>query len=81
MIWAIVIGLLIGIVAKFLIPGRDPSGIVATILIGIIGSALANWIGGQMGYYSPGEGAGFIASVFGAILLLLGYRMVLGRTA
>ncbi|HEX8371183.1 MAG TPA: GlsB/YeaQ/YmgE family stress response membrane protein, partial [Chthoniobacterales bacterium] len=73
-IYMILIGLLIGVVAKFLTPGRDPGGCIITIIIGIVGSMIAGWLGRAMGWYAEGEAAGFIASVVGAILLLLAYR-------
>jgi uncharacterized membrane protein YeaQ/YmgE (transglycosylase-associated protein family) len=75
----IVIGLLVGIVAKLLMPGRDPGGLIITTLIGIAGSFIAHYIGASVGWYQEGEPAGFIASVFGAILLLILYRMIFGR--
>jgi uncharacterized membrane protein YeaQ/YmgE (transglycosylase-associated protein family) len=72
----IVIGLLAGIVAKFLMPGDDPGGFIVTTLIGIAGSFVAGYIGRAAGWYSEGEPIGFLASVVGAILLLLAYRLV-----
>ena len=75
----ILIGLLIGVVAKFLTPGRDPGGCIITIIIGIVGSMIAGFLGRAMGWYAEGEAAGFIASVVGAILLLLAYRMIAGK--
>ncbi len=78
LIW-IVFGLVVGIVAKFLMPGRDPGGFVLTIALGIIGALLGGWIGRAMGIYQPGEPAGFIMSVIGAIVLLLLYRLVFAR--
>jgi uncharacterized membrane protein YeaQ/YmgE (transglycosylase-associated protein family) len=72
----IVIGLLIGIVAKFLLPGDDPGGFIVTTLIGIAGSFAAGYIGRAAGWYQEGEPVGFIASVLGAIVLLLLYRML-----
>ena len=78
-IWAIIIGLIVGAVAKFIMPGRDPGGIIVTILLGIGGSVLATWIGQAVGWYGPGQGAGFIASVIGAIIILAIYRAVAGR--
>ena len=80
-IWAIIIGLIVGAVAKFIMPGRDPGGIIVTILLGIGGSVLATWIGQAVGWYAPGQGAGFIASVIGAIIILTIYRAVAGRAA
>lgn len=78
-IWTILIGFLIGIVAKFLMPGRDPAGFIITVLIGIAGSFIASFLGGALGWYRVGEPAGFLASVIGAMLLLFGYRMVSGN--
>jgi uncharacterized membrane protein YeaQ/YmgE (transglycosylase-associated protein family) len=75
----IVIGLLAGAVAKLITPGRDPSGCLITIALGIGGALLAGFLGQQLGWYRPGEGAGFIAAVVGAVLLLLVYRMFAGR--
>ncbi len=72
----IVIGLLVGIVAKFLMPGDDPGGMIVTTLLGIAGSFLAGYIGRAAGWYGEGEPIGFLASVVGAILLLLVYRMI-----
>jgi uncharacterized membrane protein YeaQ/YmgE (transglycosylase-associated protein family) len=80
-IWAIIIGLIVGAVAKLIMPGRDPGGIIVTILLGIGGSVVATWIGQAVGWYGPGQGAGFIASVVGAIIILAIYRAVAGRTA
>jgi len=75
----IVIGLLAGAIAKLITPGRDPSGCLITIALGIGGALLAGFLGQKLGWYGPGEGAGFIAAVVGAVLLLLVYRMVAGR--
>ena len=76
MLWAFIIGLFVGIVAKFLMPGRDPGGFIITALIGIAGSVLAHWIGASAGAYQEGRPAGFIASVIGAMLLLFLYRVL-----
>ena len=78
-LWTIIIGAIIGVVAKLLTPGRDPGGCIITILLGIAGSFLAGFLGRAMGWYAEGEPAGFIFSVVGAIILLLIYRMVFGR--
>ena len=78
-IWAIIIGGLAGLVAKFLTPGRDPGGFIITILLGIGGALVATWLGQAVGWYRAGEGAGFIASVVGAVIILFIYRMVAGR--
>jgi uncharacterized membrane protein YeaQ/YmgE (transglycosylase-associated protein family) len=75
----LVIGLLVGIVAKFLMPGNDPGGFIVTILLGIAGSFVAGYIGRAAGWYNEGEPVGFIASVVGAIVLLLIYRLVFRR--
>jgi uncharacterized membrane protein YeaQ/YmgE (transglycosylase-associated protein family) len=74
LIWTAVVGLVVGVVAKFLMPGKDPGGILVTMLIGIIGSFVAGFLGRIAGWYAPGEGAGLIASVLGAVLLLWLYR-------
>ena len=78
-LWTIIIGLLIGVVAKFLMPGKDPGGFIITILLGIAGSFLAGVIGRAMGWYQEGQPAGFIFSVVGAILLLVLYRMFFNK--
>jgi len=75
----IVIGLVVGILAKVLMPGDDPGGFIITTLLGIGGAFLARFIGQQLGWYGPGEAAGFLASVAGAILLLLLHRLMFGR--
>ncbi len=75
----LLIGLLVGIVAKFLMPGRDPGGFIITTALGIAGAFIAHFIGRQLGWYSEGDAAGFIASVVGAMLLLGIYRLFVGR--
>jgi uncharacterized membrane protein YeaQ/YmgE (transglycosylase-associated protein family) len=75
----LVIGLLVGIVAKFLMPGNDPGGFIVTTLLGIAGSFVAGYLGRAMNWYSPGEPVSFIASVLGAIVLLLIYRLAFRR--
>jgi uncharacterized membrane protein YeaQ/YmgE (transglycosylase-associated protein family) len=72
-------GLLVGIVAKVLMPGRDPGGFIITGLLGIAGAFVARYIGQQLGWYGPDETAGFLASVGGAFLLLLIYRLLFRR--
>lgn len=72
----ILFGLVVGIVAKLLTPGRDPGGFILTILIGIAGALLGGWLGRALGFYGTHQGAGFIVSVIGAIVLLLIYRAV-----
>jgi uncharacterized membrane protein YeaQ/YmgE (transglycosylase-associated protein family) len=79
-IGTIIIGLLAGIVAKFLMPGRDPGGFIITILLGIAGAFVATYLGQAVGWYRAGEGAGFIGAVIGAIIILLIYRLIAGRS-
>jgi uncharacterized membrane protein YeaQ/YmgE (transglycosylase-associated protein family) len=75
----IIFGLIVGIVGKFLMPGRDPGGFIVTILLGIAGALLGGFIGRALGFYNEGEPAGFIMAVLGAIILLAIYRAVIGR--
>lgn len=75
----IVIGLLAGGIAKLLMPGKDPGGCLITMLLGIAGALLAGFIGQSVGWYEAGEGAGFIAAIIGAFLILLIYRLILRR--
>ena len=80
LLW-IVFGLVVGIVAKFIMPGRDPGGIVLTIILGIVGAMLGGWVGRVLGLYREGDAAGFIMAVVGAIIVLALYRLVLpGRS-
>jgi len=81
LLWTALIGLIIGAVAKFLMPGKDPGGIIVTMLIGIAGSFLASWLGRAVGWYQEGQAAGFIMSVVGALILLAGYRMIKGKAS
>ena len=75
----ILFGLVIGIIAKVLMPGRDPGGFIVTILLGIAGALLGGFIGQAMGIYGPDQGAGWLMSIGGAILLLAIYRMLVRR--
>jgi uncharacterized membrane protein YeaQ/YmgE (transglycosylase-associated protein family) len=75
----IVIGALAGIIAKAIMPGKDPGGCIVTILLGIAGALLAGFLGNTLGWYKSGQGAGFIAAIIGAILILFIYRLVAGR--
>ena len=75
----LILGLLAGAVAKLLIPGRDPGGCIVTLLLGIAGAFLGTWLGRLAGLYGPNDNAGFIGAVLGAIVILLVYRLVLGR--
>jgi uncharacterized membrane protein YeaQ/YmgE (transglycosylase-associated protein family) len=79
LLWTLLIGLVVGIVAKFLMPGRDPGGFIITALLGVAGAFVAHAIGRAMGWYGAGEPVGFIAAVVGAIILLALYRLVAGR--
>ncbi len=78
-IWAIIIGLIVGALAKLVMPGRDPGGIIVTILLGIGGSLPATWIGQAVHWQGPGQSAGFIASFIGAVIILAIYRVFAGR--
>lgn len=75
----IIFGLIVGIIAKLLTPGRDPGGFVITALIGIVGAVLAGWIGRAVGWYGPNDSAGFLMSVVGAVILLAIYHLIVGR--
>lgn len=79
-LWMIIVGLFVGALAKFLMPGDDPGGIIVTILIGIAGSLVAGYLGRAAGWYGPEDaGPGIIASVVGAMVLLFVYKAVIGR--
>ncbi len=75
----ILFGLVVGVIAKLLMPGRDPGGFIVTILLGIAGALLGGFIGQAMGFYGPNDSAGWIVSILGAILLLALYRMMVRR--
>lgn len=75
-LWALIIGLIVGVVAKLLMPGKDPGGFIITALLGVAGSFVATYLGQALGWYRAGQSAGFIMSVIGAILLLIIYRML-----
>ena len=79
-IWTLIIGLLAGILAKLLMPGRDPGGFIITILLGIAGAFVATFLCQALGWYEAGEGAGFIGAVVGAVILLIIYRMIRRRS-
>jgi uncharacterized membrane protein YeaQ/YmgE (transglycosylase-associated protein family) len=79
-LWTLIIGLVVGAIAKLLMPGRDPGGIIVTMLIGVAGAFLAAFLGRAMGWYAtPGEAPGIIASIIGAMILLFLYRLVVRR--
>ncbi|HEX2455311.1 MAG TPA: GlsB/YeaQ/YmgE family stress response membrane protein [Vicinamibacterales bacterium] len=74
-------GLVVGVIAKLLMPGRDPGGFIVTILLGIAGALIGGFIGRAMGFYGPNQGAGWLMSILGAIVLLFIYRMMVRRSA
>jgi uncharacterized membrane protein YeaQ/YmgE (transglycosylase-associated protein family) len=79
MLWTLIVGLIVGAIAKLLMPGRDPGGFIITMIIGVAGAFLAHFLGANLGWYQEGEPAGFVASVLGAVILLAIYRAVIGR--
>jgi len=81
LLWMIIVGLIVGALAKLIMPGHDPGGIVVTMLLGIGGSILAGFLGRAVGWYGAGQPTGFIASVIGAIIILAIYRIIIGRRA
>jgi uncharacterized membrane protein YeaQ/YmgE (transglycosylase-associated protein family) len=81
LLWTLLIGLIVGAVAKFLMPGKDPGGIIVTMLIGIAGSFVGTYAGRLLGLYSTGQSAGFIMSVIGALILLILYRLLFKRSS
>jgi uncharacterized membrane protein YeaQ/YmgE (transglycosylase-associated protein family) len=76
----ILFGIIVGVIAKLLMPGRDPGGFIITMLLGIAGAVLGGFIGRAMGFYGPNEGAGWLISILGAVVLLAIYRMMVRRT-
>ncbi len=78
-LWMIIIGFVIGLVARAIMPGRDSAGFIVTTVLGILGAVIAGFLGQSLGWYAPGEPAGFIASVIGALLVLFVYRAAIGR--
>jgi uncharacterized membrane protein YeaQ/YmgE (transglycosylase-associated protein family) len=77
----IIFGLIVGAIAKLVMPGRDPGGIIVTMLLGIAGALVGGWIGRALHWFGPNDSAGFLMSLLGAIILLFIYRMVVGRRA
>jgi uncharacterized membrane protein YeaQ/YmgE (transglycosylase-associated protein family) len=77
----IVFGLIVGALAKLFMPGKDPGGIIVTILLGIAGSVIGGYLGQALGWYQPGQFAGWIVSILGAIVLLLLYRLLFAKKA
>lgn len=81
-IWTIIIGFIAGVIAKFLMPGdNEPSGFILTTVLGIIGAIVATYLGQAIGWYRPGEGAGLVGAVVGAIIVLFAYGSLKGRRA
>lgn len=79
LIYTCIIGLIVGAIAKFIMPGKDPGGFIVTIILGICGAFVGTWLGQTLGLYAPGAQGGFLASVIGAMILLFLYRMITGR--
>lgn len=75
----LIVGLIVGALAKLVMPGKDPGGFIITILLGVAGAFIAGWLGHAFGWYEAGEGPGIIMSVIGAVILLAIYRAVIGR--
>ena len=75
----IILGGLAGLIARMIMPGRGPSGCIVTVLIGIAGAFVAGWLGQQIGWYRHGDGAGFLAAIVGAVIILFVYRLISGR--
>ena len=79
-LWTIIIGFIAGVIAKFIMPGdNEPAGFILTAILGIVGAFVATFLGQALGWYRPGEGAGLIGAVVGAIIVLVVYGMVAGR--
>lgn len=79
-VWAIIIGFLAGLIAKWITPGdRKPSGFILTTVLGIVGSVLATWLGQQIGWFGPGDGANFIGAIVGAVIILLAWDQLARR--
>jgi len=76
LLWIIIIGFVAGAVAKLIMPGKDPGGFLITIVLGVAGALLSTLLGRLVGWYSPGDSAGFIGAVVGAIILLVLYRLI-----
>ena len=81
-IWTIIIGLIAGVIAKFIVPGskNEPSGFVLTAILGIIGALVATYLGQAIGWYRSGEGAGLVGAVVGAVIILVIWGLVAGRS-
>ena len=79
-LWVVLIGLVVGALAKLIMPGKDPGGFIVTTLLGIAGAVVATWLGRAIGWYREGQSAGFIMSLVGAVLLLAIYHAVIRRS-
>ena len=79
LLWTIVVCFVVGLIAKLLMPGRDPGGFILTIILGIAGAFIATYIGQHLGWYREGQPAGFVGAVLGAILILIAYRLIRRR--
>ena len=75
-LWTIIIGLIAGALARFIVPGKDPGGVFVSIILGIVGAVVATFLGKALGWYEPGQSAGFIGATVGAILVLLVYHLI-----
>jgi uncharacterized membrane protein YeaQ/YmgE (transglycosylase-associated protein family) len=79
-IWTILIGFVAGVIAKFIMPGKnEPSGFILTTVLGIVGAFVSTYLGQQLGWYGPGEGAGFIGAIVGAVIILAIWGFIAGR--
>jgi uncharacterized membrane protein YeaQ/YmgE (transglycosylase-associated protein family) len=76
----ILFGLIVGVIAKLIMPGRDPGGIIVTMLLGIVGAVLGGFLGRALGFYGPQQAAGWLMSIVGAVLVLMLYRVLVGRS-
>ena len=76
LLWIVIIGLIVGVIAKFILPGNNPGGFIATVLIGIVGAFLGTFIGRSVGHYGPDQSAGFLMSLLGAVILLAIYHLL-----
>jgi len=80
-LWTIIVGFVAGVIAKFIMPGdNEPAGFILTTILGIIGAFVATYLGQALGWYRPGEGAGLVGAVVGAIIVLLVYGLIAGRS-
>ena len=76
----ILFGLVVGVIAKLIMPGRDPGGFIVTMLLGIVGAVLGGFVGRSLGFYGPQQAAGWLMSIVGAIVVLMIYRVLVGRS-